>query len=234
MISWTVLLAEILFLLFTSKIVFNSLFLFFHKLFKSQKVAISAISIVFFPGVVIHELSHMLVAEALFVKTFGLELVPEMHEGKVKMGSVKIAESDIFRRFAIGIAPLIIGGIFLASIALFLLNDFSFSLIASSPFEAFKAAVLIWAIFFTTNTMFSSRKDMDGAIEAAAIVAVLVLALMLAKVDVAGLVSSFAFSEQTVKFIWEIDKVFAVPVVLNLFFTFFALIFLRQRLRLWG
>jgi hypothetical protein len=63
------------------------------------------------PGVVIHELSHALVAWVLGVKVrkLSIGITRKRRGGSVALGSVEIAQADPFRSSLIGLAPLIAG-----------------------------------------------------------------------------------------------------------------------------
>ena len=126
----------------------------FMKLFHSQSVAIYLLSFLFLPGVVLHELSHLLIANILFVPTGEVEFFPEIHGDSVKMGSVAIARTDPFRRFVIGVAPLVggLGAMFVAASYL------------GEKIVSWQGLLLLYILFEIANTMFSSKKDMEGAL----------------------------------------------------------------------
>lgn len=67
----------------------------------------------FFPGVLLHELSHFIFAKLLGVRTGGFSLIPKnTKEGRLNLGYVEIAKTDPFRESVIGAAPLLVGGLF--------------------------------------------------------------------------------------------------------------------------
>ena len=68
-------------------------------------------SVLFFPGVFIHELSHFLMAKILFVPN-----------GTLRLGYVEVSKADILRDSIIGMAPLIAGGLFISYAAIYKLN----------------------------------------------------------------------------------------------------------------
>jgi len=77
-------------------------------------------SILFFPGVILHEFSHFIMAKLLFVRTRGFSVIPKMMpEGYLRMGYVEVAETDIVRDSLIGAAPLILGNLVVAYIAIY-------------------------------------------------------------------------------------------------------------------
>lgn len=76
-------------------------------------IAITLFSLLLFPGVFIHEISHFLVARLLGVDTGRFSLLPRpMLNGKLQLGYVETAKTDIIRDSLIGTAPLIAGGLF--------------------------------------------------------------------------------------------------------------------------
>lgn len=77
---------------------------------RSKSLAISLISLLLYPGVVIHEFSHLIMAVILFVPVKGMTLVPKITaENALQGGSVTIAKVDPIRRTLVGIAPLFVG-----------------------------------------------------------------------------------------------------------------------------
>lgn len=112
----------------------------------------------FLPGTFVHEAAHALSALFLLVPVSDFELMPRMEKDGVKLGSVQIMRVDPFRRFIIGIAPIIVG----VSILLGALW-YSYSHI---PFTSWwMYGVLVYILFEIGNTMFSSKRDLDGALE---------------------------------------------------------------------
>ena len=80
-------------------------------------------SLLFFPGVFIHELSHFLMAKLLFVPTGNVSLIPEtMPNGRLRLGYVEVSKADILRDSLIGMAPLIAGGLFISYAAIYKLH----------------------------------------------------------------------------------------------------------------
>jgi hypothetical protein len=129
--------------------------MFFMKITRSQTTTIHLLAILFFPGVLIHELGHFLMASILLVPTGEIEFFPKIQEGGVKLGSVAIARTDPFRRLLVGVAPVVsgLGILFLASYYLSPLWPFSW-----------RDFLFGYILFEVGNTMFSSKKDMEGAL----------------------------------------------------------------------
>jgi hypothetical protein len=80
--------------------------------FRRIDIALAIFSLFFFPGVLLHELSHWLMAKILRVPTGGISLIPKSTgDGRLQMGYVMTAQTDVVRDALIGLAPLISGGI---------------------------------------------------------------------------------------------------------------------------
>ena len=128
-------------------------------------LSINFLSFLFLPGVIIHELSHMLAAVILFVPVGDMEFAPKRSDSGLKLGSIEIAKTDPIRRSIIGFAPvftglmLIIGIVYLFTSNLLFLKDKE-----SYIFIALIAGVM-YLLFAISNTMFSSKADMQGTIE---------------------------------------------------------------------
>ncbi len=82
---------------------------------RSPQLTIGLFSVLFFPGVFLHEVSHFLMAKVLGVRTENFSLIPTaLPNGRLQMGFVETEEADIFRDSMIGLAPLIAGSLFVA------------------------------------------------------------------------------------------------------------------------
>lgn len=90
---------------------------------RSPEFTIALFSLLFLPGVLLHELSHYLVAVVLGVPTPRFSLIPQvLPTGKLQLGYVETARTDIVRDSLIGAAPLFAGGLAVAFVALTRLN----------------------------------------------------------------------------------------------------------------
>ena len=82
---------------------------------RRSDIALMLFSLLFFPGVLLHEGSHYLVARLLGVRTGRFSLLPRpLKNGKLQLGFVETASTDWLRDALIGAAPLITGGAFVA------------------------------------------------------------------------------------------------------------------------
>jgi len=82
---------------------------------RNPQLTIGLFSVLFFPGVFLHELSHYLMAKLLRVRTGNFSLIPTtLPNGHLQMGYVETEQTDVFRDSLIGLAPLITGSLFIA------------------------------------------------------------------------------------------------------------------------
>lgn len=151
-------LIELGLLFFSSRKMIQLLSLVFFHTTKSEKWSIMFLALLFLPGVVIHEFAHYLMAKLLVVPVGQMEFMPHIHDNRLKLGSVSIAQTDPLRRFLIGVAP-VLGGVGIL---------YGISLLSFSPmlakFFLLKKVLLVFVIFEVGNTMFSSRRDIEGSI----------------------------------------------------------------------
>ena len=174
----------------------------FMELFHKQSVAIYLLSFLFLPGVILHELSHLLIANILFVPTGDVEFFPEIHGSSVKMGSVAIARTDPFRRFVIGVAPLF-GGLGVMVLAASYLGERIIS---------WQGLLLLYVLFEIANTMFSSKKDMEGALGLGIAMVILGVAMFFLGVPIWKLLWTFLELPQVAMVVARLDTFLAVSV----------------------
>jgi hypothetical protein len=181
----------------------QKIFRFFYKLTKNKKGATYIFAILFLPGTFIHEMSHFLFALFLLVPVGQIELMPEFEENGIRMGSVPIGKSDPIRRTLIGVAPVILGlSIILGSVFYVYQNKLFTNILAD--------VILAYVVFEISNTMFSSKKDMEGSIVTAIIIAIIYAIIYLIGVRVSINVNPEIFKKA--------DLFLLVPIGINLLF----------------
>ncbi|HVT01221.1 MAG TPA: hypothetical protein VHE53_03235 [Patescibacteria group bacterium] len=210
---------ELIILFYTSKYIYQALFLFFYRLFKNRNAASIPVFILFMPGVFIHELAHFLIAEITFVKVYDFEVSPKIEDGLLKMGSVQVAKSDPFRRALIGVAPVIVGVAVIICVLYFYLGNVNLSHIFNKA-ELIKTILAVWVLFFTTNTMFSSKKDLEGTVELSLglsfLLIVFIVASFILKFDFWTPLLSFLNSSGVESAFSRISYLFLIPVAINI------------------
>jgi len=87
---------------------------------RDARITMGIFSIIFLPGVVLHELSHFVMAKILRVPTGGFSIFPHsLPDGRLQLGYVETSRADIIRDSLIGAAPLIVGTLFVAYVAVY-------------------------------------------------------------------------------------------------------------------
>lgn len=147
----------LLLLFFLSRLLTSQIYLFFHKGTRNESVSTGILYIIFFPGVLVHELSHYLTAKFLFVPTGKISLFPKREGNYIKLGSVSVAQSNILKEFLIGVSPLVVGTFLIIWIVYFFLTDLS-------NLGVIKVILSGYCIFVISNTMYASRKDLQAAL----------------------------------------------------------------------
>lgn len=138
---------------------------------KSKKIGVTVLSLILFPGTIVHELAHLFTAEIMGVRTGKLTLAPDsLADNELRTGSVSIQQTDPFRRFIIGVAPILWG-----TATLFILSYF-FKTIAGDALSTgsldpiftwptwLYLLLLLYGSFSVSTTMFSSKEDMKGSL----------------------------------------------------------------------
>jgi hypothetical protein len=140
-----------------------------------QERAVILYAIVLFPGVLLHELSHWLMATLLGVRTGSFSLLPRRQaDGSVQLGYVEYYKSSTlgaFRESVIGGAPLVTGTavILLIGFRIFGVTDLT-AAIQSGDVDTLVTALgqvfavpdfLVWLylLFAISNAMMPSRSD---------------------------------------------------------------------------
>lgn len=189
---------------------------------KSRETTVQLLSFLFLPGVIIHELSHLLIAGILFIRVGEIEFVPKFIEDSkfegVKLGSVAIAKTDPLRRAIIGIAPIFVGLVFILATTYFAINDKSFIHIlgASGAIETVIRIILFYLLFAVSNTMFSSKKDTEGTLELilAGILITIIFYLIGVRIPL-GFLSNNLLSEGALLFIKQQNVLLLIPLVID-------------------
>jgi hypothetical protein len=217
---------ELILLFLISRRLSETLFVFVFIITGSSSFALSAVTIMFFPGTVIHELSHLFTAEILGVKTGKLNLVPETISNKklkngpmdVTTGSVAIAQSDPFRRALIGLSPLTSGVIILTVLAYFLPGWFQISLNDINHGEYLALPVIrflltTYLMFTIYNSMYASKADMKGLLPLAITFIIFIIAAYYAGLR---FIPPKVISNSLVQIFTAMDKSLALMLAINL------------------
>ena len=149
--------------------------------------------VIVLPGVVIHELSHWLVAKALGVRVGKLSLGPSRkgRSRRVSLGSVRVGKVDPLRASLIGLAPLL-GGTATILLIGYLVLDVGDVLhtVSGQGLEGFLSALgellrvpdfwlWLYLIFAISNAMLPSESDMASVRPVLIFLGILALALLI-------------------------------------------------------
>jgi hypothetical protein len=141
------------------------------RITRSRSISITILTIILFPGTVIHELSHLFTAEIMGVRTGTLTLAPEsIDDTDIQSGSVQVEVTDPFRRTLIGIAPTVTGILTLSALSWWLSTVVT--QVSTLPYQLLAVGIL-YLILTVSNTMFTSKEDLKGVLPVAIIVALL-------------------------------------------------------------
>ncbi|MBS1249497.1 MAG: hypothetical protein MAG431_01077 [Chloroflexi bacterium] len=159
-------------LLLTERALHRQLQALFLLLTRREKVSLVIFSLLFLPGVFLHETSHYLSAWLLKVRTGRFSLIPSATaDGRLQLGYVETESTDFFRDALIGIAPLILGGAIVAYLGLQRLQVLLlWEKLTGSDWSLFKQAMVdfyqqpdfwLWfyLIFAVSSTMLPSATD---------------------------------------------------------------------------
>lgn len=229
-------LSELLILFLIGRRLTQYVFLAVYILTKNKYVATSCITLILFPGTVIHELSHLFVAEILGVRTGELSLVPEIADDDegIRSGSVMISQTDPFRRAIIGLAPLFTGLLALWAMSFFTAGQWEgwVQAFQNGRYTILLVPLLIlYGMFAVSNTMFSSPQDLKGLVPL-----LLVLGLLMGGVYVAGfrIVVPQGVNDALFSTMMTMSRYLGITIGINLIlflFSWFVLEFLKTRIR---
>lgn len=191
----------------------------------NQTITIYFLSFLFLPGVIIHEFSHLLTASLLFVPVGEIEFIPKVSGSGVKLGSVKIGKTDFLRRAVIGFAPILVG----AGIMIGFLYYFTPAILNFPKISFLETILILYVVFQLGNTMFSSRKDVEGALELLILIGLILITLYFSHIKVFSFLTQIISNPKVATFFQNIDFLFAIPLIINFIFILLLKIILSIR-----
>lgn len=106
-------------LIFLQRLLHREIQSVFLILTRDARITMGIFSLIFLPGVFLHEASHFVMAKILRVPTGRFSIFPQsLPDGRLQLGYVETGRADMIRDSLIGAAPLIIGTLFLAFVAI--------------------------------------------------------------------------------------------------------------------
>lgn len=143
-------------------------------LFNSSYAGMALLWFVLLPGVVLHEISHWLMARLLGVPTGRLRLTPSLQGKQVVLGSVEVQRTDPLRDSLVGLAPFLAGTLALLAIGHWVFDAASLGLawerndwasIAAELAGAFQvddAWMWLYLLVAISNAMMPSPSDRES------------------------------------------------------------------------
>lgn len=200
-------------LIFLQRLLHREIQAVFLILTRDPRLTMGIFSLIFLPGVFLHELSHFLMAKILLVPTGRFSLIPQpLPDGRLQLGYVETARAGIFRDSLIGAAPLIIGTIFVAYVSVYQLDmRILWDTLRNGQFNLFWMGInalprvrdfYLWfyLTFIVSSTMMPSQSDRHAWLDLVISVGVLFAMTLLVGAgpwmlnNVAPLVSNFLSS----------------------------------------
>jgi len=144
---------EIIGIFFLSRLALQKSYKVLKKIVRNDKSILFLVSFIYFPGTIIHELSHYIVALILNLHPREIQLLPVIEGNKVRLGHVLYEKHphDFIRSILVGIAPFL-GGL----ISLWILIQTKLF-----PGSVWWQTLLFGYLILTISAnMFSSKQDL--------------------------------------------------------------------------
>jgi len=205
---------ELLLLFLSSRVLTGLISKLIFSLSKNKIGTVYFLSFLFLPGVIIHELSHFLIASILLVRCKDMEFTPKIHGNTVKLGSVQVEKTDFIRSAVIAFAPTIIGCSIITAVLLY----FTPGIFNLSKISVWQTLIFLYVLFQIGNTMFVSRKDIEAALKFLLVLSSLLIILYLFNIKILEYFFEFLQKNNTQSFFKELDLFFLVPLFINFSF----------------
>ena len=193
---------------------------------KNRLFIAKAVGYIFFIGTLVHELSHIIMARLLFLRTKNINLQTEIIDDKhIKYGTAEIEVTDPFRSTLIGIAPLIFG----ITLIYFLTLNINFN------FFSWVDVVKLFLISQISNSMFLSDSDTKDLKVISVILVIILLPILFLNAEYSFFsfdetiisIKNFFFNSSFVLFLKNLNLIFLVTLILNLTSNIFLNLLLK-------
>lgn len=166
----------ILILLFSQRFVTQQFSRLIHKFGGGQNTVVWLYSLIFLPGTLIHEVSHLLMAAATGARTGQVTIFPEFiedimeekHDKHVRLGSVQVQRMNPVQGFLVGFAPFIIGLALMVWLAALIQSNFNTTNYLAIVIETFLFVNI-------SNSLFPSWEDIKQTLPLIVILAIAVV-----------------------------------------------------------
>lgn len=203
---------QIILLYFISRKTINNLFHLLRTFLKNDHLVFSLISIIFFPGTVVHELAHFFTAIILFLRVHSLSIFPKWERNEIKLGTVLYEKKDFVRGVLVGIAPIFSGIFFLWAIA-------AFNIFPSD--NIFFNLLIIYLIFTVSSMMFSSKRDLIDLIYIIPFLVILYGFIYIFDIKLDFIFHNQSLEEALFNFLKQVNMFLLISIGVNLTLLFF-------------
>ena len=200
-------LIQVIALYIFSRAVVKQLYSFFDIFIKSQKLVFIMVSILYFPGTIIHEMSHFFTAIILFLNVKDIRIFPEFENDHIRLGSVSFEKKDFIRGILVGVAPIIS-----AMLIFFIVATNSLY-----PTNSLGLNILFGYLIFTiSSTMFSSKKDIVDLIYIIPLAIILIVAGYYWKLDLLSFLREDFVLKLITKFFENVNFYLLFSLIINI------------------
>lgn len=217
--SFLIFLFSIILIFVFSKNVINELYLFIHRITKSKTITVYFLALLYAPGTILHEMSHFFSAAGLLLPVRSIDLVPEVTEQGIKMGSVSYVRKDFFRGLLVGIAPFFAGLFFFYVVASVELDTMS----------VWFRIIVAYLMFVISASMFSSPQDLVDLVFIIPFILIILLLLYIFQIDTTGFFVTIVGSSFFISFFEKINTFLILSGIINV--IAFILLTTANRLR---
>ncbi len=135
-----------------TRVTLKRLFIYLSSVTQNRKLVYALISTIYFPGTLLHEAAHLVMATLLLLRVKEIQIFPKATgEQTLKLGHVAYEKRGALRGVLVGSAPFFLGLIFFWALAYFKLFPGS---------NLWRTILFGYLIFAVSSTMFSSRQDL--------------------------------------------------------------------------
>lgn len=220
MVYYGLLLAQLSILAYLGHTNMYTLFHSVRRITDSTSVSFWIIALLYFPGTVVHELSHLFTSVILLVPPTHINLIPTMteHENSysVRLGYVQHVKTDPIRSCIIGIAPFFVGFLFF----------FLIHYLQVFPHHVWYINIILFYLFLTiSSTMFPSKQDLEESY-----ILIIILMAALATIIVLDIpIVDYLLTEKVVEVVRRLNIYLALGTGANCIMRIFLKLITRSK-----
>ena len=208
---------ELLVLFWLTRATLRFFFKLLRAIFKKDQIIYSIIALIYFPGTVLHELSHMIAALLLLLRVTDVHVFPTWKDNVIILGRVLYEKKDVLRSILVGVAPLFGGIIFLGWLSVLDVGTSSNLLLQ---------IIVIYLVFAISSTMFSSKQDLVDFLYVIPVGIVMTIAYYIFQPDFSLISKLIGDLEAPRKILYAVTKYLLVSISIH---TIFIIIVMSGR-----